>query len=67
MKKLEILKLTFAVCGLIMCGTVAGTAINMANGQYRVEIGVNNQGLIIKSEIDKKECFAADFEQKVIH
>ncbi len=64
MKRLEILQLTLTLCGLIMSGTVAYTAINMVNGQYRVEIGVNNQGLIIKSEIDKKQCFAADFEQK---
>ena len=62
MKRLEILQLTLTLCGVITCGTVAYTAINMANGQYRVEIGINNQGLMIKSEIDKKECFAADNE-----
>ncbi|MDZ8263717.1 hypothetical protein [Nostoc sp. ChiQUE01b] len=28
----------------------------MVNGQYQVEIALNTKGLIIKSDIDKRQC-----------
>ncbi|QLE57671.1 hypothetical protein [Nostoc sp. TCL26-01] len=53
---LGILQITLSLAGMMMCGTVTYAAINMATGQYRVEIAVNDQGLKIKSDIDKREC-----------
>ncbi|MBD0265419.1 MAG: hypothetical protein ICV78_22665 [Tolypothrix sp. Co-bin9] len=55
-RELKILQITLSLSATIMCATVTYAAINMVNGQYRVEIGVTNQGLIIKSDIDKREC-----------
>ncbi|BAY17106.1 hypothetical protein NIES2109_15740 [Nostoc sp. HK-01] len=55
-RELGILQITLSLSGIIMCATVTYAAINMVNGQYRVEIGVTNQGLLIKSDIDKREC-----------
>ncbi|MCG6137814.1 MAG: hypothetical protein MET45_24790 [Nostoc sp. LLA-1] len=63
-RTLGILQITLSLCGVFMCGTVTYAAINMATGQYQVEITVNNRGLNIKSDIDKRECKATDFEQK---
>ncbi|OCQ92707.1 hypothetical protein BCD64_08120 [Nostoc sp. MBR 210] len=53
---LGILQVALLSSGVVMCGTVTYAAINMATGQYRVEVAVNNQGLTIKSDIDKREC-----------
>lgn len=53
---LGILQVALLSSGVVMCGTVTYAAINMATGQYRVEVAVNNQGLSIKSDIDKREC-----------
>ncbi len=55
-RALGILQITLSISGMIMCGTVTYAAINMVNGQYRFEIGVTNQGVLIKSDIDKREC-----------
>ncbi|BCL37127.1 hypothetical protein [Nostoc sp. MS1] len=55
-KVLGILQVAFLSSSVVMCATVTYAAIDMATGQYRVEIAVNNQGLTIKSIIDKREC-----------
>jgi len=39
----------------------------MVNGQYRVEIALNTKGLIIKLDIDKRQCKAVeDIAQKQV-
>lgn len=53
---LGILQVAVLSSSVVMCATVTYAAINMATGQYRVEIAVNNQGLTIKSDIDKRVC-----------
>lgn len=55
-RTLGLLQITLSICGVMMFGTVTYAAIHMVNGQYRVEIGLNNKGLIIKSNIDKRQC-----------
>jgi hypothetical protein len=55
-RKLEVVPITLSLCGVMMFGTVTYAAIHMVNGQYRVEIGLNSKGLIIKSDIDKRQC-----------
>ncbi|MEH2155218.1 hypothetical protein [Nostoc sp.] len=57
-RELGILQITLSLCGVMMFGTVTYTAINMVNGQYQVEIALNTKGLIIKSDIDKRQCEA---------
>ncbi|MBN3871873.1 hypothetical protein [Nostoc sp. JL33] len=74
---LEVLQITLSLCGVMMFGTVTYAAINMVNGQYRVEIALNTKGLIIKSDIDKRQCKAVEniaqkqestnFDQKTIN
>jgi hypothetical protein len=64
-RELGILQITLSLCGVMMFGTLTYAAINMVNGQYRVEIGLNTKGLIIKSDIDKRQCKAVeDIAQK---
>ncbi|OYD90510.1 hypothetical protein CDG76_30225 [Nostoc sp. 'Peltigera membranacea cyanobiont' 210A] len=64
-RELGILQITLSLCGMIIFGTVTYAAINMVNGQYRVEIALNTKGLIIKSDIDKRQCKAVeDIAQK---
>ncbi|MBD2252485.1 hypothetical protein [Nostoc parmelioides] len=53
---LGILQVSLLFSGVVMCATVTYAAINMATGQYKVEIAVNDKGLNIKSDIDKREC-----------
>ncbi|WP_251958246.1 hypothetical protein [Nostoc commune] len=55
-RELGILQITLSLCGVMMFGTVIYAAINMVNGQYQVEISLNTKGLIIKSDIDKRQC-----------
>ncbi|MFN6482946.1 MULTISPECIES: hypothetical protein [unclassified Nostoc] len=55
-RELRVLQITLSLCGVMMFGTVTYAAINMVNGQYQVEIGLNTNGLIIKSDIDKRQC-----------
>lgn len=59
-RALQALHITLSLCGVVMFGTVTYAAIHMVNGQYRVEIGLNNKGLIIKSDIDKRQCLAVE-------
>ncbi|QSJ16065.1 hypothetical protein JYQ62_30540 [Nostoc sp. UHCC 0702] len=76
-RALQALHITLSLCGVVMFGTVTYAAIHMVNGQYRVEIGLNNKGLIIKSDIDKRQCLAEEnptqkqqstsFDQKTIN
>lgn len=62
---LGVLQITLSLCGVMMFGTVTYAAINMVNGQYRVEMARNTKGLIIKSDIDKRQCKAVeDIAQK---
>ncbi|MEH2392325.1 MAG: hypothetical protein V7K21_11940 [Nostoc sp.] len=58
--ELRVLQITLSLCGVMMFGTVTYAAIQMANGQYRVEIALNTKGLIIKSDIDKRQCEAVE-------
>ncbi|MEH2171370.1 hypothetical protein [Nostoc sp.] len=53
---LAVLQITLSLCGVMMFSTVTYAAINMVNGQYRVEMALNTKGLIIKSNIDKRQC-----------
>ncbi|MEH2257868.1 hypothetical protein [Nostoc sp.] len=53
---LGVLQISLLLCGVMMFGTVTYAAINMVNGQYQVEIALNTKGLIIKSDIDKRQC-----------
>lgn len=55
-RSLGLLQIILSICGAMMFGTVNYAAIHMINGQYRVEIGLNNKGFIIKSDIDKRQC-----------
>jgi hypothetical protein len=57
---LGVLQITLSLCGVMMFGTVTYAAINMVNGQYRVEMALNTKGLIIKSDIDKRQCKAVE-------
>ncbi|MEH1824685.1 MAG: hypothetical protein V7L22_04835 [Nostoc sp.] len=57
-RELGILQITFSLCGMMMFGTVTYAAINMVNGQYQVEISLNTKGLVVKSDIDKRQCKA---------
>ncbi|MEH1883645.1 hypothetical protein [Nostoc sp.] len=45
---LGVLQITLSLCGVMMFDTVTYAAINMVNGQYRVEMALNTKGLIIK-------------------
>ncbi|WP_445632426.1 TMhelix containing protein [Nostoc sp. DSM 114161] len=55
-RELRVLQITLSLCGVMMFATITYAAIQMVNGQYRVEIALNNNGLIIKSDIDKRQC-----------
>ncbi|MEH1912731.1 MAG: hypothetical protein V7L05_32590 [Nostoc sp.] len=57
---LGVLQISLSLCGVMMFGTVTYAAINMVNGQYQVEIVLNTNGLIIKSDIDKRQCKAVE-------
>ncbi|MGF1935847.1 MAG: hypothetical protein RM347_015910 [Nostoc sp. ChiQUE02] len=57
---LGVLQITLSLCGVMMFGTVTYAAINMVNGQYRVEMALNTKGLMIKSDIDKRQCKAVE-------
>ncbi|MEH2002553.1 MAG: hypothetical protein V7L00_28100 [Nostoc sp.] len=59
-RELGILQIILSLCGVMMFGTVTYAAINMVNGQYQVEILLNTKGLIIKSDIDKRQCKAVE-------
>ncbi|MEH1843615.1 MAG: hypothetical protein V7L25_01000 [Nostoc sp.] len=59
-RELGILQIILSLCGVMMFGTVTYAAINMVNGQYQVEILLNTEGLIIKSDIDKRQCKAVE-------
>jgi hypothetical protein len=59
-RELRVLQITLSLCGVMMFSTITYAAIQMANGQYRVEIGLNNKGLIIRSHIDKRQCNAVE-------
>ena len=59
-RELGILQIILSLCGVMMFGTVTYAAINMVNGQYQVEIALNTKGLIIKSDIDKRQCKAVE-------
>ncbi|MCC5645845.1 hypothetical protein LC607_23470 [Nostoc sp. CHAB 5824] len=59
-RELGILQITLSLCTVMMFGTVTYAAINMVNGQYQVEIALNTKGLIIKSDIDKRQCKAVE-------
>ncbi|MFN6562564.1 MAG: hypothetical protein RMY28_022600 [Nostoc sp. ChiSLP01] len=59
-RELRVLQITLSLCGVMMFGTVTYAAIQMVNGQYRVEIALNNMGLIIKSDIDKRQCYGVE-------
>ena len=62
---LGVLQISLSLCGVMMFGTVTYAAINMVNGQYRVEMALNTKGLVIKSDIDKRQCKAVeDIAQK---
>ncbi|MHC5740370.1 MAG: hypothetical protein ACYTXT_00430 [Nostoc sp.] len=64
-RELGILQIILSLCGVMMFGTLTYAAINMVNGQYQVEISLNTKGLIIKSDIDKRQCKAVeDIAQK---
>ncbi len=60
-RELGILQIILSLCGVMMFGTVTYAAINMVNGQYQVEISLNTKGLIIKSDIDKRQCKAVEY------
>ncbi|MBD2518254.1 hypothetical protein H6G93_25420 [Nostoc sp. FACHB-973] len=59
-RELRVLQITLSLCGVMMFGTVTYAAIQMVNGQYRVEIALTTKGLIIKSDIDKRQCNAVN-------
>ncbi|MFN6516107.1 MAG: hypothetical protein RMY29_016635 [Nostoc sp. CreGUA01] len=67
-RELRVLQITLSLCGVMMFGTVTYAAIQMVNGQYRVEIALTTKGLVIKSDIDKRQCNAVeDVAQKRIN
>ncbi|KOP25052.1 hypothetical protein AMR41_16670 [Hapalosiphon sp. MRB220] len=59
---LSIWQISLPICAVLMFAICAYTTIYMVDGRYRVEIGVNINGLIIKTDVDKQECKLAEDE-----
>ena len=53
--KIHLWQITFPLCGVLIFAIGAFTTVYMINGRYLVHLEVNNRGLKITTDVDKRE------------